>query len=1629
MRGTSPGCKGEADYHQPNRRLKRAMSLHMGTQTSEFDPWHLPYRSQSRMSFTSDTQSLPPSASGEISPRFGSRYLDEEVQMYSDRQMGIGSFLGTVSDLRRDDYHDFHENRNRSLLDNKQSIGPPTARSHADLRHDWENRRASYAEPQGFNNFSRSSANDRATRRNSTGSRAGSQPPDYLNNLGDIVQRQRSDVMKSQGLEIVKLLREAEQQGFSTEELQVAMNHCGDKNPVQWLQDNWRNMIDTVVTLATNYGHERKENNIGTISIAEAREALRLHKGNVWSAVTECVEQRQKKYAELLSRGNFTREDIVTVLTANHGNLEAAYLELSKTQLKPFLMRIWGPPVGTDNESGNVSLGNKAGLWEPTLVGGGGGAVESLNKEPETSHKSQLPPDEDDSITDFVDARSDLGPEDTTDESKAVSPVFDSIHSGAASSVQEKNISSSQGKGVHLPSQVCEQNIPGSVDKRQNAFPKQQDIPSKTAEDNLQNSSVPTVEKQKMYVNTEAEMLSPKSIVKQEAEGTEKNKEAQEQNLSVKRENDNVTNIVPIVPKRKQSRDFAPFVFQRQSHSLPDLNAFEDPIVQQEYAKVIHDSKRQQKGDEGYSKDVSAAKAGAPQVSKKTNLNSPENSLEESKNSQEIHLEFNNSKPNTSSDSLKTQEISGKLNVVVQEDSNVETKQTQNINQKPHSSSTPHASSETQKENVEELSIINKSGDQESNDVEKVKTENDSPKSNDAKESTQSDCDIVVNGEKNHEEDWQSESPPDSPEITCTEKALSSPKPGPSSVVDKGQSKKGKAPPIPPKTQNKQPTAPVRPQRNSRIALRKAPGKPPRAVPAPSKEAKLSHSKIPQKITKPPPSPRATTPKPSPKTSKAPPIPIKNPEDNATTGVPNEPVVLEKESLPEGHEEPVSLQALGIKQEGSNLRNSEQKTETSVAESNSQLVDSLDVSEVQSQPNDSQQSDIKEQITNTSTDPSKTQNIVLNEEEVMKVNSNEGEKEGDLQEEKIEQIQTAMENQSIAKSEADSGTSSNEPLQNVDKNTADSNKQTHKSHTMFPEHCLDSDEDEYVTDFADDDDVELPTPQHANTLISQMPAETMSTNNDTTNQSSDITIHSNSDTSPLQNSPTILTSSGSSDEKSQEAAKSSDVSEQLMDTFTYERQVRRCLAEGLVSTYDQAELAVRLMALKFEQEEAVNAAKECSTLYAAISFLQQECELCTGKYPMKEMVSMLKCVHRCCKDCAKNYFTIQITDRNIADAVCPFCKEPELENDDEALEYFSNLDILLKSFLDPPVHELFQSKLRDRTLMQDPNFKWCVRCSSGFIANPRQKRLVCPDCRSVTCASCRRPWEKQHEGISCEKFAEWKEANDPEIQAEGVAKHLAENGIDCPKCKFRYSLSRGGCMHFTCSQCKFEFCCGCGKPFLMGAKCDVSPYCAKLGLHAHHPRNCLFYLRDKEPNDLQKLLQEFNVTFDTETPATMKAREEGGAAVKCLVQLQKETPTGLMDTVCNGDVIEGHAGLCRMHYIEYLSMMIWKHKLDPICILSNDDLETLVKRAHKRLPPNPYGTPEQVFRERPHYIEYLVDLISRNKLDPISIFDLVDVQQELKRRGKALPARPINSTDEQYRIICSKVVQEEIPMD
>jgi hypothetical protein len=83
--------------------------------------------------------------------------------------------------------------------------------------------------------------------------------------------------------------------------------------------------------------------------------------------------------------------------------------------------------------------------------------------------------------------------------------------------------------------------------------------------------------------------------------------------------------------------------------------------------------------------------------------------------------------------------------------------------------------------------------------------------------------------------------------------------------------------------------------------------------------------------------------------------------------------------------------------------------------------------------------------------------------------------------------------------------------------------------------------------------------------------------------------------------------------------------------------------EGLVPNHLAAELAVSLIELKYPKESALWVAAQVATIEQAVELLQQECELCTDKYPLNQMITMLKCEHQCCKECASNYFTIQVS--------------------------------------------------------------------------------------------------------------------------------------------------------------------------------------------------------------------------------------------------------------------------------------------------------------------------------------------------------------------------------------------------
>ncbi|XP_042338927.1 E3 ubiquitin-protein ligase RNF31-like, partial [Plectropomus leopardus] len=82
-----------------------------------------------------------------------------------------------------------------------------------------------------------------------------------------------------------------------------------------------------------------------------------------------------------------------------------------------------------------------------------------------------------------------------------------------------------------------------------------------------------------------------------------------------------------------------------------------------------------------------------------------------------------------------------------------------------------------------------------------------------------------------------------------------------------------------------------------------------------------------------------------------------------------------------------------------------------------------------------------------------------------------------------------------------------------------------------------------------------------------------------------------------------------------------------------------------------------------------------------------------------------------------------------------------------------------------------------------------------------------------------------------------------------------------------------------------------------------TPQCNYSGLHAHHPRDCLFYLRDWEPTRLQALLQRSGVEFNTDP-------SDGTQTDACCVMEQKDEAGQQIDSPCGLQTEPGQAGLC-----------------------------------------------------------------------------------------------------------------------
>lgn len=154
---------------------------------------------------------------------------------------------------------------------------------------------------------------------------------------------------------------------------------------------------------------------------------------------------------------------------------------------------------------------------------------------------------------------------------------------------------------------------------------------------------------------------------------------------------------------------------------------------------------------------------------------------------------------------------------------------------------------------------------------------------------------------------------------------------------------------------------------------------------------------------------------------------------------------------------------------------------------------------------------------------------------------------------------------------------------------------------------------------------------------------------------------------------------------------------------------------------------------------------------------------------------------------------------------------------------------------------------------------------------------TCPACSKVFCSKCGKKWTNGHSQVNCKP-------NQNGIAADDDLEMYTN--ATCPQCKYKYFLERGGCMHITCSQvnthwtwsgpflqknnkknfvlnfqCSHEYCEFCFKKITGKGKSCGFLNCPKgQSLHAHHPRNCMYYVQEMDHQKLEQLLKVFICT-------------------------------------------------------------------------------------------------------------------------------------------------------------------------
>lgn len=195
-----------------------------------------------------------------------------------------------------------------------------------------------------------------------------------------------------------------------------------------------------------------------------------------------------------------------------------------------------------------------------------------------------------------------------------------------------------------------------------------------------------------------------------------------------------------------------------------------------------------------------------------------------------------------------------------------------------------------------------------------------------------------------------------------------------------------------------------------------------------------------------------------------------------------------------------------------------------------------------------------------------------------------------------------------------------------------------------------------------------------------------------------------------------------------------------------------------------------------------------------------QCQICFDSFSPDAMCSA-SCAHVFCKNCYRAYVLVAIGNGPTAlDLRCPM---PECN---AAVPVEVIMEVSDVQDQEKYARFALRSYVEDNDSLEwcpAPNCEHAAESHMDLAGEPLDVMCSCGTC---FCFSCK---EEAHRPVDCGTVKKWMIKNSAE--SENLNWILA-NTKGCPKCK-RPIEKNQGCMHMTCSQCKFGFCWLCLAPW------------------------------------------------------------------------------------------------------------------------------------------------------------------------------------------------------------------------